>query len=290
MAELLDIIRLEEIVEIGILIVLLAFIGGQFTKPTSQEFDKAKAIAGATLRLYAGAGIFAWGTHSISDVIVILLRASLAAGVMHGLALVLLTPASIVWKRLKRKPSLRAPQPRPAPPPSPPPRVKSEDELQRELEEAERRRKEREAKVNDAKDEVIRFYDEHPEIHDDYPPALFRTQITARFGEATPEQALAAAQDMISSMMSLITQARERRRAEEETDRQRQREAEAEEKKRQELEERRNSIERITDWYESEKAALEERLPDTLDRRNLLDALFDRYDQLLKEALREMRP
>ncbi|HYH66446.1 MAG TPA: hypothetical protein VD866_17265 [Urbifossiella sp.] len=58
----------------------------------------------------------------------------------------------------------------------------------------------------------------------------------------------------------------------------------------QEREHRRTAIPRLTKWYEEQKAEIERAIPAGTDRETVLLTLWDRYDQLLKELLEEMKP
>lgn len=59
---------------------------------------------------------------------------------------------------------------------------------------------------------------------------------------------------------------------------------------RREQEDRRTAIPRLAKWYADQKAVIDAAVPPGLDRDELHRHLFDRYDQLLKDLLREMSP
>lgn len=83
--------------------------------------------------------------------------------------------------------------------------------------------RERRAKREDARIEVVHFYEDHAHLlREALPPALFRSQLNARFLEImTPEAAWHAAQEMIAGMLPFVAEARERQRAREEEARER---------------------------------------------------------------------
>lgn len=99
-------------------------------------------------------------------------------------------------------------------------RQAAEREGSREL--AERAERDRTAKCQDARAEVLRFYEDHAQlIHDAFPAGLFRAQLQTRFpDDITPEQAWQAAGDLIAGMLPLIAQGRERQREQEQQRRQ----------------------------------------------------------------------
>ncbi len=66
--------------------------------------------------------------------------------------------------------------------------------------------------------------------------------------------------------------------------------AEAEEDERKERERKRRSIGDLTAWYEEQKRIIEERFPADRQRDVLLLELYTRYDELLKQTLREATP
>ncbi len=81
----------------------------------------------------------------------------------------------------------------------------------------------------------------------------------------------------------LYEQAEERERCQREREEQQRQVAEQRERRRQ-------TIPSLTRWYQDQKAQIEMSVPEGRDRELLLIELWSRYDQLLKETLKEARP
>lgn len=285
---ILEFVRLEEAIEVLVLIIMATFIGTQFTSPQSPEGRRAKHLAGATFLIYAGAGINTFGVTSATDLIVIILRASLAAGVVYGFALIVLTPVSLVWKHLKPKsvPRVEKPKPQPVLVPS---RKRSAVEIAREAENEARQRKEREDKVNKSRDRVAAFFNQHLEIHGDYPPELLETRLEARFGSVSDKEALAAAEELIGGMKPYIDQARERDRVLKEEEKAKEKEASEQAKELEQIEKRKNAMERLMEWRTTEEQRLRAGLSGP-DLEFQLINLARRFDELAKAAIDEAQP
>lgn len=307
---MLNWINLDETLTLLVLICLLVFTGWQMARPDTLAYRHACKSAAATLLLYGVLAVSAWGLSSAGDLLAIVVRAMLAAGIVFGLSSIILAavyhtvgdPVQAVagkfreWKaecerrvaqnEARREAAERArrereEQARLAP--------LLEEERRRQAEEAAQYRQHCDVRIDEARAEVIGFYDGHSELlAEALPPSLFRSQIETRFPESvTPEDAWQAAQDMLAEMLPLIAEAREKQR----TEQQKQEEEAAEEERRQrEPAQRREAIHRLTEWYEQEKVAIEQRLPEGPERDVILHELHDRYDQLMKEALRELTP
>lgn len=310
MYQILDWINPDDFVTLLVLICLLVFTGWQMAQPDLHAYRQARRVAGAALVLYIVLAVSAWGVPTASALLPIVVRAMLAAGIVFGLTSIVLAvvyravgdPMKAVagkfreWKAecqqrsaqnqarreaAERERYERAELARRAP--------LLEEQRRRQAEETARNRQHREARVNEARAEVTAFYDGHAELlAEALPPSLFRSQIETRFPESvTPEDAWQAAQEMIAEMLPLIAEAREKQRTEQQK---RDEEAAKEERRQREPEERREAVHRLTEWYEEEKAAIEQRLPEGPERDVILHELHDRYDQLMKEALRELTP
>ncbi len=287
MQQFLDWFRLEEVFSIVVLTMLLTHIGGKMMTADSETYQRARRLTAAVLLLYSGLAIWTWGVSSVTDLLIITLRASLAAGVTFGLALVLLTPAAFLIGRLKAlKPKAKQKSAEPLKSP-----LQPESEPRDYAAEA-KAEAERMSKVEDARTLTSQFYDEHAELLEEVlPVALFKSQIQTRFPAAIPpDEAWRAAQSLITEMIPLIAKAREQKRSEQEEERKRAEETEAAEHKRREEIEAKDGVKRLTEWYQTEKERLETSLPEGVDRVNLLNELFDRFDQLLKQTLRDMKP
>ncbi len=101
MADLLDFIRLEEAVELCILAALFAFIGGQMARLDSETYVSARRITAAVFFLYTVFGIYAWGPTSVTELLLICIRALLASGLAFGLALLTLAPTVFLISQAK---------------------------------------------------------------------------------------------------------------------------------------------------------------------------------------------
>jgi hypothetical protein len=233
-------------------------------------------------------GIYAWGPSGATELIVIIMRASLAAGVAFGLSLVTLAPAAFLIGHLK---ALVPPKPRPKPakpPQSSPPSVSTPRDFATEK----RAEKERMSQIDDARMEATQFYERNQKLLEEaLPSALFRSQIPTRFPEGiTPVQAWKAAEQMIAEMLPLIAKAREQKRAEQEEERKRVEQASEDARKRKETEERGSAFQKLAEWLLREQEIIKQSLPEGQDREDALHQLFERYDQLMKETYAEMKP
>lgn len=287
MNQILDFIRLEEAIELVLLATLLAFIGGQMSRPDSETYRKARKITGAVFLLYTGLGLFTWGLTGVTDLLLIVVRAVLASAVSFGVALVTLTPTEFLVGKLKQ---WMPPPPKPKPhQPTPEPPIPV---VVRDYAAEAKSENERMSKVSDARFVASQFYDEHVEmLKETLPQALFQTKLQTRFSDAmTPEQAWSAAEQMIAEMLPLIAKAREQTRADLEAQRLKDEQTKEEEKRRLEIDGRRNAFQKLAVWYQKEQETVKESLPEGQDRDDALRQLFDRYDQLMKETYAEMKP
>lgn len=146
--------------------------------------------------------------------------------------------------------------------------------------------------VLDARSEVIRFYEANRRfLADTLPFPLFRSQIQIRFPRTIGgEAAWQAAQAMITEMLPLVASGKERWRSDEVERKKQNDDAAATAKLERDVENSRHAVGRLTEWYEREKAKVEELLKDETLRDVALMALYDRFDYLLKEALQEAKP
>lgn len=55
-------------------------------------------------------------------------------------------------------------------------------------------------------------------------------------------------------------------------------------------EEERTAVRRLTRWYEDQKRQVERSIPAGEDREALLIVLWERYDELVKNSIKEMKP
>jgi len=280
---LLDWINLDEdFPPLVVLIGLLIFIGGQMTRPTPETSRITRRVGYLTWVLYAVTAAYSWGVSGPTDFVGVVLRASLATGLVYGATLIAMPAIDAVSALMKAKPM---PISQPWTPP-PPPTVE-----QKVVPKPEKSDHERKSQVDEARNEVMAFYDKHAEIHEAYPLELLRSQLAARFvDELKVDQAWAAAQNLIADMLSKVAEVRSEQRVEQEKARTDEERAKEQQRKDNEPEEKRHAVHKLTDWYQAEKEAIEQRLPVGPDREDILRELFIRYDRLMKEALQEIRP
>lgn len=306
MADFLDLISLDELLPLLTLISVLHFMAIPMIHPSEQITRSVKRVTLFALVGYVSWGILTWHPGSAGEYLETVVRALLASALVHGVAILLFSAVLAVYEYTLRRPFAlcrdwwkkrreKADERRAHRAAAKAERHQSEEHARLAAhQEQERRRaarvknradRERDATVDDARAEVNRFYKEHtPLLAATFPPALFRSQMQTKFpANCTPEQAWAAAEELITAMLPMVQAAKTILHSEEEE--QRKRALEAAEGGRA-----RNAIARLMEWYENEKAAIEGSLPAGRDREDILSQLFDRYDQLVKETLREYRP
>ena len=302
MVDILEWINLDELPALIVLICLLWLIGGQMTRPSEFSNQWVRRTAAVTLLAYTGLAIHAWQPSGPTDLLVILIRALLATGLVGGLASIILPLSHAVGSEI-----LSAMKTNHCDPLADARRRSEQERAAREAKERDRRgaeertrrdalaavklrqaaaeaakaERERHAKTDEARADVIRYYDEHESLlGESLPKALFRAQLQTRFPETvTPAQAWQAAQEMISAMQPLIAQAKERQQRVSEEDRQRQLQ-----------EAQRTKISTLTAWYEDQKRELERQLPAGRERDDIVSLLWDRYDELVKQTLKDLKP
>ena len=277
----LDWINLDEFLPLVVLIGLLNFIGGRMTRPTAETTRVTRRVAYVTFVIYAGIALCSWGVSGPMDMLPIILRASLATGLVFGLTLIAMPAidAVTVIAKARFKPKIESwtpPLPRVEPTVAPKPEITEQEP---------------ETHVDDARNEVTAFYEKHEEIHEALPPALFRSQVHARFtDDLKSAPAWMIAQEMIVAMLPLIAAAGEKKRAMDDEERKRTEQAADEERKRSEAEQRRGSFQKLADWYLGEQQAIRDSLPEDRDQKDALLELFQRYDRLMKDMYAEMKP
>ncbi len=288
MCSILNWIDFDELPPLIALILLLSFIGGKMTRTNSRTFQMAGRITATTFFLYAGMGIYFWSPSGATELLVIAIRSSLAAGLAFGFALVTLAPMAYVFVRMK---ALLSRRPR-SEPVRPRKQTSTPTVVTRDFAAEELARKESIRKIDDARREVIQFFEKNRRLVDDsLPSALFRSRIQTRFPVGiSPEQAWEAAELMIAEILSLIANSRQRIRTELEEELRRQEQIQEEESNRKKLEERVNSIQRLADWYRQEQETINQSISVGQDREDALLQLFGRYDELMKETYSEMKP
>lgn len=195
MIHLLDVIRLEETIEILLLVILLIFIGGQMTQRESEVFRKARRFSAAVFLLYAVIGVFVLSPSGMTEILIIVLRASLAAGLGFGLALILFAPVAYLIEQARTFISKRTPKPLaiPNPPPLPPIQymipVVDERERQQQLEEqklAEAQRLSAEQRREEARLRSDLLYERHArQLAASFPRERFVQFVERYMGERT---------------------------------------------------------------------------------------------------------
>lgn len=288
MDSILDFFRLEDAIEILVLAGMLSLVAGQITNPDFEAYRRTRRVTAVVFLLYLAAGVLAFGASSATDILVIAMRAFLAACMAHGIVLVATAPAAFITGKVKEFAMSRKCVPPPSMESVHIPIIETRDpDSDRRLE------NERVSKIEDARTLASGFYEEHAELLKEIlPPALFTTKIRTRFPDGiSPEQAWIAANEIISELVQLLKTASEQKRALEEQDRQRSDKVKEEDRKMQEAEARKGAIERLVEWKRDEEEKIRRLLPaDGFDQDDAIRRLADRYDQLMQEALAEARP
>jgi len=302
MTPFLEWISFDELPELVVLICLLWVIGGQMTRPTEFSRRWQRRTAAAVLFAYVGLASYSWEPSGVSDLLAIVIRATLAAAFVAGLASIVLPlaqgaaleirsamktnhrdHAAEARQRLEQERAEREAKARERREADERTRHAAQMEILRKTAAvaAARADRERHTTTDEARASVISFYDEHPALPAELlPRALFLAQLQTRFPEkVTPEQAWKAAEEMISAMQPLIAQAKERQQRETEEGRERQRQ-----------EEQRTRLSSLTAWYDEQRREIERQLPEGRERDDIVSQLWDRYDELVKQTLKELRP
>lgn len=230
MTGILEFIDPAESVPLLVLIGLVLFITNTFTRPDSAGLTLSRRASAAAFFAYAGLAVVAWRPAGASDLLNIAFRAALAAGAVYaGTRLILGVVTSAMadplgavraWWRQKaaqaeslarerrsqreqlereRREREEADRMRPI----------QELERRRQAEEAARRERERYAKSDEARAEVIGFYQQHvDEIADTMPEPLFRTKLQTSLPQSIdPDQAWPAAERLIGEIQTLLVAA-----------------------------------------------------------------------------------
>ena len=235
MAEMLDLFRLEEFLPLVVLCLILLFIAAKVTRPDAGVLKTSRWLAAVTFVVYLTLGICTWRPSNATEVLVTVLRACVAAGVIFSIATLALgiVATTIVdpfgrvkgWfqrmyagaedrmkqrkaeqERLERQRWEQLEEMRR--------QSQMERDRQRTADEVTRRERERLSHTDEARAEVIKFYDSHAaELAESLPAPLFRSKLETSFPEdVTPERAWQEAQSLISEMLPMIAATSERRR------------------------------------------------------------------------------
>lgn len=288
MHSFLEWFRLEEFFPIVMISLLLVFISQQIMGPDSETYRRARYCTSAVFFLYAGMGIYAFVPASVTELLIIVVRALLASGFAYGLSLVTLGPAAFLIGRVRALTRSKA-KPAPVEPPRPTTQPATKP---RDLAAEQRVEKERMNKIDDAKSLTSEFYEEHAEVlKESLPAALFKTQMRTKFPDTiSPDQAWQAAQGMIAEMIPFISKSREQQRAEEEETRKRDEQASEEAMKLDDAAKRTVTMERLIEWKKAEEARLKENLPPGNELEVHLINLAQRFDDLMKTTIDEAQP
>ena len=298
----LEWINLNELPELIVLIGLLWLIGQEMTQPTEFSNRWVRRIGVATLLVYVVGAIQTRPPYHVADLLAILVRALLAAGMVGGLASILvplfhplfqktfivmdnrrlglfararqwLTQRRAAWEaeRRRRRSALEAARQA----------RKAEATRRQAAVEAARTERRRRVSTDKARMTVIDFFTAHESLlTEKLPRALFRAQLQTRFPSGiAAQQAWLATQEMITDMLPLVGEARQER----------QRKGEEQEAKRAQ-EKRPMTVPELTAWYEKTTREIEEHLPAGSEREDILNEVWDRYDELVKKTLRELQP
>jgi hypothetical protein len=244
MERVLDFIDLDQFLPLVLLIALFWFVGRLMTPPDSPRYRLARSVAAAAFITYAILATAVWSPSSPREFLTIAFRALLAGGLVLGLTLVALPAVFFVYQHsisrfaersrawaarqrqwLQEQIARRkaAAQTRCEQEARRLQAITAERERQRAIQEAEAAQRDRKLKSQDAQEEVLRFFSDHEAlIQDAMPRALLRAQLKSRFPEnIAQEHAWQQAQEMITAMLALVAQGRERQRNEIERERQR---------------------------------------------------------------------
>jgi hypothetical protein len=104
-------INLDEAPALLVLIGILTFLSRQFQGETAETARRARQITLVSFVIYAIAGLCEWGAPTVTKFLILIVKASLAAGIMYGLASILCPPLFYAMAQLQFKP-----KPCPAPP------------------------------------------------------------------------------------------------------------------------------------------------------------------------------
>lgn len=230
MHQLLDWINPEELLPLAVLISLVLFVAERLFLPDAPAHRNARRFAAAVFVAYGVLGIALWKPAGAGDLLMIVIRAGMASAAGYGVGLLTLAVLSrfvgdpvaavMAWSRKRsdeaqrfirdrqetkdrlereRREREEAARMRPI----------QELERRRQAEEAARRERERYAKSDEARAEVIGFYQQHAdEIADTMPEPLFRTKLQTLLPVSIdPNQAWPAAERLIGEIQTLLAAA-----------------------------------------------------------------------------------
>ena len=288
MHSFLEWFRLEEFLPIVLIALILIFIGQQMVRPDSETYRRARYCTSAVFLLYAGMGIYAFGPASVTELLLIVVRALLASGVAFAVSLVALGPTTFIVRQVKVL-MTRSSAPKPAEPSAP---TLQPVRRPRDYEAEQRAETERMNRIDDAKALTSEFYEEHADVlKESIPVALFKTQMHTRFPDnINPEQAWQAAQGMIAEMIPFIATAREQQRAEQEESRKRDQQAKEVAQKLEDATKQTLTMERLIAWRTAEEERLNANLPEGPELKVHLINLAERFSDLMKTAIDEAQP
>ena len=288
MNDFLEWFRLEEMFQILALATLLIFIGEQLVRPDSETYRRARYFTSAVFLLYTGMGAYTFGPSSITELLIINIRALLACGLAYGLALVSFGPAAFIIRRVKAV-TLNKTKPAVVEPPTP---TLQPVPMPRDFAAEEREEKQRMDTINDAKALASEFYDEHADaLRESLPVALFKTHMHTKFPDnIAAELAWQAAQQMIADMIPLIAKRREQDRAVQEELRSHEKQARDEAMKLDEAVKKTLTMERLIAWRTAEEERLKANLPPGPELKVHLINLAERFSDLMRTAIDEAQP
>lgn len=258
MRRYLELISVDDTLPLLVLIAMLSIINSQLTRPDAAAYRHARRAAAGLFAAYAVSSLVFIRIHSAGELLLIVVRCSLASGLTYGVTALILgaltatvgDPILAIYRRyrawresarsrrVERQRKLHAAQAERRERDERMRRAPQEEEARRQheaaLNAAEQQRKER---VGEAKSAVTRYYEAHADLlQDTLPPVLFESRMQTRFPESlTPEKAWETAQEMLAEMLPTITAEKAKRQ---QADR-------ATEQRKQEIERRRRSIERL---------------------------------------------
>lgn len=231
----LDWIKPEDILPLLVLIGLLTLVNQQIARPDGAAYRYARRLAVGVFALYAIVSLFVFTIEGPGDLVMILIRSGLAAGVVFGfatLALAVLTnligdPVNAVQQRYRswrvgvRSRKLQADRQRQEEEMRRRERIEQarrlpllEQENQQKAQAAARTQTERTNRVADARSAVTQLYDENADLLKDIlPPLLFKSHLETRFPPSIqPDQAWQVANALMAEIQPQILAAKDKLR------------------------------------------------------------------------------
>ncbi len=238
---LLDWIKADDILPLIVLSTLLTFIGQQISRASIVAIRMASRTAAAVFFGYTVLGIWSWGIASVGDLLLIVIRALLAAWFVYSVAVVTIPPIQFMLRYLgaplrsmqvrmnemvaRQKSVLQSQYDRLASAQRERHESKKRQKRERqaaankavEEDRAEKDEIDRQAYVDAVRDGVVQFYKQHSDLLSPVvPQALFETRLRNKFYSGISSfQADIEAEEMLTSFLPLIEEGKARQQNEE---------------------------------------------------------------------------